>query len=25
MGPFAIHYVNAADDPRNVGRAERGR
>ena len=24
MGPFAIHYVNAADDPRNVGRTERG-
>ena len=25
MGPFAITYVNPADDPRNVGRAERGR
>ena len=25
MGPFAITYVNAADDPRNVTRAERGR
>jgi len=24
MGPFQITYVNAADDPRNAGRAERG-